>query len=87
MIPFNKPAMVGQEFWYMQDSHRCSVNYVAKCEELLAEILGTNVLLTTSGTAALEVAAMLLDVGLGDEVIVPAFTHPATASAFARLGA
>lgn len=59
-----------------------------RCEEILQEQLGAQrVLLTPSGTAALELAALTLGVGQGDDVIVPAFTFPTSASAFALRGA
>jgi dTDP-4-amino-4,6-dideoxygalactose transaminase len=59
-----------------------------RCEEWLEENLGVGrALLTPSGTAALELAAMLLGLEPGDEVIMPSFTFPTTASAFVRVGA
>jgi len=62
--------------------------FTRRCEALLEGMLGGGqVLLTTSGTHALELAALLLDVGPGDEVVVPAFSFPSTASAFALRGA
>src|ERR1051326_1911256 len=60
----------------------------ARCEALLGEVLhGAPVLLTTSCTHALEMAALLLDIGAGDEVIVPSFTFVSPANAFALRGA
>jgi len=62
--------------------------FTRKCEALLAQELGVEkVLLTTSCTHALEMAAFLLDCGPGDEVIVPSFTFVSTANAFAIRGA
>src|ERR1700730_9675113 len=59
-----------------------------ECEELLERELGTpRVLLTTSCTHALELAALLLDLEPADEVILPSFTFPSTANAFALRGA
>ena len=87
MIPFTKQAIVGQEYAYMLRSCRYSTDFITKCERLLENIFQNEVLLTNSGTSALEMAALLLNINSEDEVIVPAFTHPASASAFARLGA
>ena len=62
--------------------------YTRRCHELLCEILGgPRVLLTTSCTHALELAALLLGVGPGDEVILPAFTFVSTVNAFVLRGA
>lgn len=62
--------------------------YTKKCEELLQNVLGTlRVLLTTSCTHALEMAALLLDIQNGDEVILPSFTFVSTANAFVLRGA
>jgi dTDP-4-amino-4,6-dideoxygalactose transaminase len=59
-----------------------------ECERLLAEELsGRRVLLTSSGTEALEMAALLLDLDPGAEVVCPSFTHPSTVNAFALHGA
>jgi len=63
-------------------------HYTARCEALLEGLVGGGrVVLTTSGTHALEMAALLLDVGPGDEVIVPSFTFVSTANAFVLRGA
>jgi dTDP-4-amino-4,6-dideoxygalactose transaminase len=62
--------------------------FTKRCEDLLEEAVGVpRVLLTTSCTHALELAAMLLDVGPGDEVILPSFTFVSGANAFALRGA
>lgn len=62
--------------------------FTRRCEALLARQLGVpRVLLTTSGTHALELAALLLDVGSGDEVVLPSFTFASSANAFALRGA
>lgn len=59
-----------------------------KCEAFLENVLGAaKVLLTPSCTAALELSALLLDIGPGDEVILPSFTFPSTANAFVLRGA
>lgn len=92
-IPFNKPAHVGRELEYIaqaiHSNHASSGGqFSARVTELLASELGAaDVLLTTSCTDALELSALLLDVGPGDVVIVPSFTFVTTALAFARTGA
>ena len=76
-IPFNKPTFQGNEIKYIVqaiENGQISGNgsFTKKCEALLEELLGVpKVLLTTSCTHALEMAAMLLDIRPGDEVIVP----------------
>jgi len=91
-IPFNKPFLVGSEFDYIQQAIRFGHTagdgpFTQKCSEELEWILGAaRVLLTTSCTDALEMAAMLLDLREGDEVIVPSFTFVSTANAFATHG-
>ncbi len=78
---------------YMRDAVRRSHIsgdgwYTRRCHELLREILGASqILLTTSCTHALELAAMLLGVGPGDEVILPSFTFVSTVNAFVLRGA
>lgn len=92
-IPFNRPAIVGNEFAYMREAlaaRQISGDgiFTAKCQTLLQQELGVPaVLLTTSCTHALELAALLLDIQPGDEVIVPAFTFVATINAFVLRGA
>jgi dTDP-4-amino-4,6-dideoxygalactose transaminase len=92
-VPFNLPAVEGRELEYVQQAvlsgHPASGGEFAKrASALLAEETGAEeVLLTTSCTSALELSAMLLDVGPGDTVIVPSFTFTTTALAFARQGA
>src|SRR6185503_18946869 len=93
MIPFNKPYIVGKELDYLQQAianlHLSGDGlFSRKCQALLEKELGVpRVLLTTSGTAALEMAALLLDIQPEDEVIVPAFTFPSTINAFVLRGA
>jgi dTDP-4-amino-4,6-dideoxygalactose transaminase len=88
-IPFNRPSLVGREFDYVRralegGSFSGDGLFTGKCSNLLEEILGVErVLLTTSCTHALEMAALLLDVGPEDEIIVPSFTFVSTANAFA----
>jgi dTDP-4-amino-4,6-dideoxygalactose transaminase len=92
-IPFNKPHATGKELEYIQqaiDKGQLSGNgfYTKKCQEWLQQNIGCHkAFLTHSGTAALEMAAMLLDLKPGDEVIMPSFTFVTTASAFVLRGA
>lgn len=92
-IPFNRATVVGRELEYMgqalANEHISGDGpFTRRCEEQLEEALGADrVLLTTSGTHALELAALLLDLGPGDEVVVPSFTFSSTAAAFALRGA
>ena len=93
IVPFNKPYLVGTESDYL---NRCFENehlsgdgeFTKSCQKMLEKILGAEkVLLTTSCTHALEMAALLLEIQMHDEVIVPSFTFPSTANAFVLRGA
>jgi dTDP-4-amino-4,6-dideoxygalactose transaminase len=92
-IPFNRPCLVGNELEYIADVIQTGHSsgdgaYTKKCQLLLEQALGVpRVLLTTSCTHALEMAALLLDIRLGDEVIVPSFTFVSTVNAFVLRGA
>ena len=92
-IPFNKPYMTGQETEYIRqavESGKISGNgeFTKRCQKFFEERYGfRKCLLTTSCTDALEMAAMLADVGPGDEVIVPSYTFVSSALAFVRQGA
>ena len=92
-IPFNRPSVASNELAFVHDAigrGHISGNgyYTARCEAVLAQLVGGGtVALTTSCTHALEMAALLLDLGPGDEVIVPSFTFVSTANAFALRGA
>jgi dTDP-4-amino-4,6-dideoxygalactose transaminase len=92
-IPFNRPALVGREIEYVQqaiaEGHISGGGiFTEKCQNLLRDSLNAEeVILTTSGTHALEIAALLLDLKPGDEVIMPSFTFVSTANAFALRGA
>ena len=92
-IPFNKPSLTGNEFEYIQDTISIGKisgdgKYTKKCSSLLEVELGVKkALLTTSCTHALEMAAILLDIQPGDEVIVPSFTFVSTVNAFVLRGA
>jgi dTDP-4-amino-4,6-dideoxygalactose transaminase len=92
-IPFNRPFFSGKEFdlireaianWHLSGDGA----FTRKCHALLEKALGVpKALLTTSCTHALEMAALLLDIKPGDEVIVPSFTFPSTVNAFVLRGA
>lgn len=87
-IPFNRPFFTGHEFQFIQQaiekSHISGDGvFTRKCQDLLEHLLGVSrTLLTTSCTHALEMAALLLDIQHGDEVIIPSFTFVSTANAF-----
>ncbi len=92
-IPFNKPWLNGKELYYIanviQAGHASGDGtYTKKCHALIEQALGVSrVLLTTSCTDALEMAALLLEIKPGDEVIIPSFTFVSTANAFVLRGA
>ena len=92
-IPFNRPSIAGKEIEYIIEAVRGGHAsgdgpFTRKCQLLLEESLGIpKVLLTTSCTHALEMAALLLDIEAGDEVIVPSFTFVTTVNAFVLRGA
>src|SRR5271166_1226508 len=92
-IPFNRFCRVGTEFTYIQqaiDAMQISGDgrFTNLCHDILEGSLGVRkALLTTSCTHALEMAALLLDIQPGDEVIVPSFTFASTANAFVLRGA
>jgi len=92
-IPFNRPCLSGNEYKYIAEAiangHASGDGpFTRRCHELLQRELGVpRALLTTSCTHALEMAAMLLDFGPGDEVILPSFTFVSTANAFVLRGA
>ena len=93
MIPFNKPFLTGKETHYIYEavnSGKISGNgiFTKKCQKWFEEQYGfKKVLLTTSCTDALEMAAILANIQPGDEVIVPSYTFVSTAIAFVRQGA
>lgn len=93
MIRFNVPPYVGKETEYMKeaiDSHKICGDgeFTKRCNAWIEEHTGTaKALLTTSGTQALEMAALLSDIQPGDEVILPSFTFVSTANAFVLRGA
>lgn len=93
LIPFNRPAFLGNERLYIERAlanlHIASGGaFTAEASELLARETGSRkVLLTTSCTDALELSALLLELGPGDEVLMPSFTFVSTANAVALRGA
>jgi len=92
-IPFNRPFATDTGFIYIQEAIRAmhisgDGQFTHKCHTLLEETFGcAKALLTTSCTHALEMAALLLDIQPGDEVIVPSFTFVSTINAFVLRGA
>ena len=93
MITFNKPFLTGKEAHYMYQAvynGKLSGNgvFTKKCQQFFEEKYGfKKAICTTSGTDALEMAAILCDVKPGDEVIVPSYTFVSSALAFVRQGA
>lgn len=92
-IPFNRPPRVGTEFEYAEEAFQFGQisgdgPFTKRCSALLQETLGVpRALLTTSCTHALEMTALLLEIGPGDEFIVPSFTFTSTATSYAIRGA
>jgi dTDP-4-amino-4,6-dideoxygalactose transaminase len=92
-VPFNRIYLTGKELSYMAEamaSGQLSGNggFTRRCEALLEHEVGSRrALLTTSCTDALEMAAILLEIGPGDEVIVPSYTFVSTINAFVLRGA
>ena len=92
-IDFNRPFLTGKETHYMYqavDSKKLSGNgvFTKKCQQFFEERYGfKKTVMTTSGTDALEMAAILCNVKPGDEVIVPSYTFVSSALAFIRQGA
>jgi dTDP-4-amino-4,6-dideoxygalactose transaminase len=92
-IPFNRPFIAGKELYYIAQAVALGNiggdgRFTQQCSRLLEERFGIHrVLMVPSCTAALEMAAMLCDLGPGDEVILPSFTFVSTANAVVRLGA
>jgi dTDP-4-amino-4,6-dideoxygalactose transaminase len=93
MIPFNKPYLSGKETQYIEEavfSGKISGNgiFTQKCHEFFEKEFGfQKVLLTTSCTHALEMAAILINIQPEDEVIIPSYTFVSTANAFILRGA
>ncbi len=93
MIDFNHPPYTGKEFEYMKkavDNHKICGDgeFTKKCEQFMCDRFGYAAsYLATSGTDALELAALLCDIKPGDEVILPSYTFCSTADAFVLRGA
>ena len=93
MISFNVPPLVGTELDYVKkaiENHKICGDgpFTKECNAWLENRFGAQkVLLTTSGTTALEMAALMCDLQPGDEVILPSFTFSSTATAFVLAGA
>ena len=93
MIPFNVPPCVGTELQYIKEaveSHKICGDgaFTKKCNAWLEERFGAQkVLLTTSGTTALDMAALLCELKEGDEVILPSYTFSSTATSAVLVGA
>jgi len=91
-VPFNWPYMTGKELYYIAEAHFYGTlagdgPFTKRCHEWLENNSGcNNALLTHSCTAALELAALLLDIEPGDEIIMPSFTFVSTANAFVLRG-
>ena len=93
MIPFNVPPCTGNEMKYIEEaiaSHKICGDgaFTRRCNEWMEKRFHAHkVLLTTSGTTALDMASLLCDLKPGDEVILPSFTFSSSATAFAIYGA
>ena len=92
MIDFNIPLNVNKSSTYIKKAINNRVisgngEFTKKVTDYLENQTGTNVLLTTSGSSALDMSALLLHVKNGDEIIMPSFTFTSTANAFAIRGA
>lgn len=92
-IPFNKPYLTGKELSYISEAHLHGQlagdgKFTKRCQNWLQNLGDTHkALLTHSCTAALEMAAILCNIGPGDEVIMPSYTFVSTANAFVLRGA
>lgn len=93
MISFNVPPYIGEEDKYIKQAIESRKicgdgQFTKKCNEKFEELTGTKkALITTSGTSALEMSAILADIKPGDEVIMPSYTFVSTANAFVLRGA
>jgi dTDP-4-amino-4,6-dideoxygalactose transaminase len=92
-VPFCKPFLTGNEVKYLAEAAASGQfagdgPFTKQCERLMEQVFGAHrVLLTTSGTSALEMAAFLCDLEPGDQVIMPSYTFTSTANAFVLRGA
>ncbi len=93
MIPFNSPPVTGSEIEYMQSAMASGKlsgdgGFTRRCQQWMEQRFGSHkVLLTPSCTASLEMAALLINIVPGDEVIMPSYTFVSTANAFVLRGA
>ena len=93
LVHFNVPPFVGTEFKYMQEAvnnHKICGDgpFTKKCDAWIEQRFGTpKAMLTTSGSSALDMAALLCNLNPGDEVILPSFTFSSTANSFVLAGA
>lgn len=93
MIPFNRQNLFGKEFEYIKDAYDNKKisgdgKYTKLCDKFMEDKFSAKkVLLTTSGTHSLDMAAILAGIKPGDEVILPSFTFVSTANAFVLRGA
>lgn len=93
MIPFNAPPVVGTEIDYMRSAMSSGKlcgdgGFTRRCQQWMEQRFGSSrALLTPSCTASLEMAALLIDIQPGDEVIMPSYTFVSTANAFVLRGA
>ena len=93
MIHFNVPPFTGKEFEYMHEAvnnHKICGDgpFTKKCDEWMEKRFNARkVMLTTSGSSALDMAALLCGLQPGDEVILPSFTFSSTANSFVLAGA
>ena len=94
MIPFNRPPLIGTETSYVEEATRVSNlcgngDFTKRCQEWIEKRMGhgRKAFLTTSCTSSLELAALLIDIRPGDEVILPSFTFVSSVNAFVLQGA
>ena len=93
LVPFNRPLFLGSEIEHVKTAIRSGSlggngEFTRRCQEFMGQLNGRGkVFLTTSCTSALEMAAIVLDVKPGDEVIVPSYTYVSTINAWLLRGA
>ena len=93
MIPFNKPVLSGKEIEYILEAVESGQlagdgKFTEACQSYINQLTGCNKsLLTHSCTAALEMTALIAEIGPGDEIIMPSYTFVSTANAFCLRGA
>ena len=88
MLKYNNSYFDKECLKNIEDHFKNNISYIKKCEDFLKKKYNfEHVILTTSCTHSLEMMAMILDIGNGDEVIVPSYTFVSTANAFVKFGA